>query len=603
MEYLLLPTGADGHDRQRQPVEEGLKLTPLLVIAALGAIALVVGKLARRFVPEIVVFLGLGVLVGPQGPLQIINERNIASLNLVTVVALGLIIFLLGDRLRFDHLRTRLGVLLPLNLIQVAVTVLMVFGAALAAGADARLAFVLAVIAAETGVLTVTATVREERASGTYTERLLASVGLTNVIVAVLFGVTFPFVLAASPGAGPLAMAMSFGQIVVGSTVIGLLGGWILTRFGAAIETSGELLLFLLITLTGVAALDLLVDGSVVVSTLIAGIFVANRAPWLADRFFAAVRTLEAPIYLIFFVVAGAGIHLDELSTVGLMGGVYVVARAVAKIAGSVIGGRLARPAVDGRQASRLGVGMLPHAGMAIALVAFVVEQAPLLADDVSAVVLGSIVLFELGGPVLLRRSLRTAGDAGRKGGDSEEPVLHDLDELRGFHTVVIPVGNIRVVLPRLAFLLELVRNLGAELVLVHITPPGQRTGQSDEPEVLKLARRLAEERNIHCRTVHRVSEHIASAIAQTVKEEDADLLIMGEPLRQSVFESTGWGRTTQRVEALIDVPMLVYPVDPHDPGDVPSFYVRRAVEAEQRDGTADSAAGRRPDGGGRPSA
>lgn len=564
----------------------------MLAIAALGGIALLVGKLARRFVPEIVVFLALGVLVGPQGPLRIINERNIASLNLVTVVALGMIIFLLGDRLRFDHLRNHLGVLLPLNLVQVLVTGLVVFAATSAAGAGPRLAFVLAVIAAETGVLTVTATVREERAQGTFTELLLASVGLTNVIVAVLFGITFPFVLAASPVAGPLAMAMSFGQIVIASTVIGIVGGWVLTRFGAAIETSGELLLFLLIVLTGVAAFDLLVDGSVVVSTLLAGIFVANRAPWLADRFFAAVRTLEAPIYLIFFVVAGAGIHLDELSTVGVMGGVYVASRGVAKIAGSLVGGRVARPPVPGGQGIRLGIGMLPHAGMAIALVAFVVEQAPLLADDVSGVVLGSIVVFELAGPMLLRRTLRGAGDAGRKVASTEEPTLHELDEAHGFHTVVIPVGNMRVLLPRLAFLLDLVGGLEAELVLVHITRPSRpRSDSAGEPEVLKLARRLAEERNIDVRTVHRVSEHIASAIAATVREEEADLLIMGEPMRSSVLEPTGWGRTTQRVAALIDVPMLVYPVDPSHPGDVPSHYVRRAAKAEQRDRDGDRTA------------
>ena len=579
------------HDHHPEPPPaKGNRLTPLLAIAALGGIALLVSKLARRFVPEIVVFLALGVLVGPQGPLRLINERNIASLNLVTVVALGMIIFLLGDRLRFDVLRTRLRVLLPLNLMQVAITGLAVFAATSAAGARPRLAFVLAVIAAETGVLTVTATVREERAQGSFTETLLASVGLTNVIVAVLFGITFPFVLGASPNAGPVAMALSFAQIVIGSTVIGLAGGWILTRFGAAIETSGELLLFLLIVLTGVAAADLLVGGSVVVSTLLAGIFVANRAPWLSDRFFAAVRTLEAPIYLIFFVVAGAGIHLDELWTVGLMGGVYVVSRAAAKIGGAALGGRVARPALDRGEGTRLGVGMLPHAGMAIALVAFVVEQAPLLADDVSGVVLGSIVVFELAGPVLLRRTLRGAGDAGRKVASTDEPTLHELDEVHGFHTVVIPVGNMRVLLPRLAFLLDLVGSLDAELVLVHITRPGRGGDPSAEPEVLKLARRLAEERNIEVRTVHRVSEHIASAIAATVREEEADLLVMGEPMRASVLESTGWGRTTQRVAALIDVPLLVYPVDPSHPGDVPSHYLRRAEQAEQRDVQADPA-------------
>lgn len=536
----------------------------MLAVAGLGAVAILVSKLVRRFVPEIVVFLALGLLVGPEGPLGLINEGNIASLKLVTTVALGMIIFLLGDRLRMVALREHLRVLLPITLLQVAVAAGLVFLATVAAGASVRLAFVLGLIAAETGVLTVTATVREEGARGAFTERLLTSVGLTNVVVAALFGLTFPFVLATSPDvSGPTAVVVAFAQILVASTVIGLAGAWLLARFGAGIETSGELLLLIIVVITGISGVVLAVGGSVVVATLVAGVYVANRTPWLADRLFAAVRTLEAPIYLVFFIVAGAGIHLDELATVGLMGALYVVFRTVGKIGGSLLGSRVTSTSFG--EGFHLGVGMLPHAGMAIALVAFVVEQAPRLAEDVSGVVLGSIVLFELAGPMVLRRSLRQTGDAGRAGNGEEDPVADPAAPPR-FRRIAVAVGSSEVAVARLPLLLRFIAQMEAEVVVVHVSRPGGGATSSEEPEVLQSVQRMAAGLSIRCTTRHVVSERVSSAIANTVREEEVDLLLMGQPLHVSLMGATGWSKTTQRVAALVDVPMLVYPVDPNHP-------------------------------------
>lgn len=198
----------------------GSSVPALLVVAGLGATAFVVSKLVRRFVPEIVVFLALGVLVGPQG-LRILSERNVESLELVTTVAVGAIMFLLGDRLRVDDLRAHRGVLVPLNLVQILATGGLVYLATRLAGASVQVAALLALVAAETGVLTVTATVKEERAKGPFTDQLLTSVGLTNVAVASLFGVAFPFVLAASGEAsGPLASARGDRPRVSGSASI-----------------------------------------------------------------------------------------------------------------------------------------------------------------------------------------------------------------------------------------------------------------------------------------------------------------------------------------------------------------------------------------------
>ena len=245
----------------------------------------------------------------------------------------------LGDRLRIGGLRARRGLLLPLNVVQLLVTSTLVFIALQVVGVGVQVALLLALIAAETGVLTVTATVKEQRAAGETTDVVLASVALTNVAVAAAFGLAFPVVLAFTGAvSSPAAIVGAFAQIVVGSTVIGLLGGVLLTTYGPAIESSGELLLFLLVVLTAITGAAIAIDGSVVATSLVSGLYVANAAPWLADRFFAAVRTLEAPIYLIFFVVAGADIHIDELAGAGLVGAAYVVARTIGKVAGATGG-------------------------------------------------------------------------------------------------------------------------------------------------------------------------------------------------------------------------------------------------------------------------
>lgn len=548
----------------------------LLIIAGLGAVAIAVGQLAKRFVPEVVVFLALGVAVGPEG-IGLINSDNLASLELLTQVALGMIIFLIGDRLRFDDLAEQRGLLMPVNVAQILLSGVAVFFAVQWAGARVETAIVLALIATESGVLTVTATAKEERAAGPTTDLLLSGLGVTNVVTALLFGLSFPFVLAATGDqVGATATVEVFARLVLASSAIGLAAGWVLKTFTRGIETSGELLLFLVVVITGTAGAAVAVRGSVVVASLIAGLYVANAAPWLADRLFAAVRALEAPIYLVFFVVAGAGIHLDELARVGVIGGAYVLARGIGKVGGSTLGGLVAR---EPQLGLRAGLGLLPHAGMAIALVALVVEQAPDLGGAVSGVVLGSIVVFELGGPIATRRALRAAGEKDKARGGRSLEVVPEVVGGREFAKVLVPVGGVEVVLPRLPFLLDLVGSMRAEMVAVHVSRPGSAPPDGEVPEVLRLVKRVATERNITCTCVHKVNEAVARAIVAVARDEEVDLVVMGEPARTALLEPSRWGLVSQRVVRDVDVPVLVYPVDPSDPEKVPRVYLRGASE------------------------
>ncbi len=546
--------------------------TSLLLIAGLGALAIGVSRVVQRFVPEIVTFLVLGILIGPQGPVQLINSENLESLNLVTQVALGTIIFRIGDLLRLQDLKGARRLLIPLNICQLLLTGGAVFMGALLLGVAVDVAVLLAIIASETGVLTVTATISEARARGPFTRTLLSSVALSNVAVAALFGIVFPFIFAASGEAsGPAETARVFGVIVAGSTVIGLVGGRVLRAFAPSIESSGELLMLLMVVVTGMVGAAIASGASVVASTLVAGLYIANAAPWVADRLFAAVGTIEAPIYLIFFIVAGADIHLDELTSFGALGAAYIGARGVGKVSGSVLGGLVGGGRAGVRTGLGVGLGLLPHAGMAIGLVAFVVEQAPALGERVSTIVLGSIVFFELLGPLFTRGALRRSGEE-NGGGDPDLAATLGLTGAHAFRRILVPIGARATVLPRLSFLLDLVSGMGAELLAVHVSPPGGERVDG-RPEILTLVEAAAAERGVTCRTVHVRSEQIARTLVAAAEEHEADLIIMGEPARIPFLEQASWGQVARRVIRDAGVPVLMYPVDPEHPGDAADVF------------------------------
>lgn len=357
--------------------------------------------------PEIVAFLVIGVLVGPHGPLHLVDAHNVDQLQRITHFAVGSVMFLFGQRLRAADLRRDVHVLRAVTVLPLLVTAGATYLVTRWAGASTSLATLLAIIATETGVLTVTATVREEGAESGASRRLLATVGLSNVVTAAAFGIGFPLVLATSGRlTSPTAALGVFGRATLAAIGLGIAAAVLLLWIERHVHNDGELLLTELLVITGTVGLSVTIHGSLVISLLATGIWTANRGPAAADRLFGVLRVLEAPFYLLFFIVAGAEFRIQNVPDVGLIGAAYILARGTSKVTMTALGGRVLG-SLRGRESLRLGGALLPHAGMAVALVAYVGEQAPTLGERVSTIVLTSVFLFEVVGPLFVRRFLR----------------------------------------------------------------------------------------------------------------------------------------------------------------------------------------------------
>ena len=78
------------------------------------------------------------------------------------------------------------------------------------------------------------------------------------------------------------------------------------------------------------------------------------------------MRQVDYPLYVAFFVLAGANLHIETLAHIGLLGIAYVGARALGKYLGSAWGARLG--AFGERERRMVGFALMAQAGVAIGL-------------------------------------------------------------------------------------------------------------------------------------------------------------------------------------------------------------------------------------------
>ncbi len=392
--------------------------TGLFLLGFFGLFALAMSFVARRYLPisEVVAFLGIGLVLGPRA-LGVIDRQTMDSVEPVTAVALGAMVFVTGDRLHLRQLARMGRTLLPISVLGSLLTFAVCLAVLLAVGVGGPTAYLLAAIAPSTAPVTVQALIAERRAEGAFTDHVLAATALNTVVAALLFGFGAPFVFAEIAAHNAQREAIhAFVQLVVVSLSIGIAGGVGLLAAGRRIDRFGDRFLLVWVALMLMVGAVEALNSSVVIATLTAGAIVANGGRRGADEIFDAVRVLEAPVFLVFFIVTGADVHVHQFVALGGIGTAYVLARAVGRTGGSWLG-LLASPARRWGWGHRIGVAQLPYAGMAVGLASYTVGRAatagaPDVGTEVAALVLGSVFVFEVTTPLLLDRALVFVGEA-----------------------------------------------------------------------------------------------------------------------------------------------------------------------------------------------
>jgi Kef-type K+ transport system membrane component KefB len=149
---------------------------------------------------------------------------------------------------------------------------------------------------------------------------------------------------------------------------------------------------------------------------LTAGLAMSNVFHSIAHDFFKQVEELTVPVYALFFALAGAKVNPALLGDVWIFVVLLVTIRAAGIYLGATAGAKLSK--VDEPAATWMWTAMLPQAGISLALAVIVSEQFGdfTFAEKVYNILLGSIAINELIGPVLFKLGLVRAGEDRSKG-------------------------------------------------------------------------------------------------------------------------------------------------------------------------------------------
>ncbi len=390
---------------------------------ALIAAALAGDLVGRIGLPRLTGYLIFGALCGPYIA-NIISAAMARELQFVNGLAISLIAFVAGLELNYRHLRPQLAGIVRFGGVLMGT---MIAGLLLIAWAAwpwlpivpeatglQRIAFaaLLATLLASFSPTVTLAVIADCRARGPLSELSLAVVVLADLAIILFFTLAMQLVRTVTGGAGEDGAGLVSRLLweVVGSLAFGAMVG---SLFGLYLRFVGrELTLMLLALCLVLSALGRALHVEAVLSALAAGLVVENVSRAGSEALRDAVERGALPVLVVFFAAAGASLRLDVLLSIGGI----VVALALARAGLVWSAGRAASRATPlaGNAGGRVWMALIAQAGVTLGLTTIVASEFAGWGGTMQTLVVGLIGLNELAGPILFKRALVTAGEAGR---------------------------------------------------------------------------------------------------------------------------------------------------------------------------------------------
>ncbi len=400
-----------------------------LSIAMVGGLLL--SRLTRLMhLPAVTAYLVAGLLLGPFfiGRLQIDglgfgSLAQVEGMKIITQAALGFIAFTMGNEFRLSQLRAMGKQAVTIGVLQAVIATLVVDVVLIALHVlfpqiiSLSSAITLGAIAAATAPAATLMVVRQYKADGPMTRLLLLVVAIDDAVGLLLFSVSFGIATALASGQVSV-MGVIVEPIVeiVLSLALGSVMGWLLHAVEKFFHSRSKRMTlsvaFVLLTV-GLSMLTFEIGPvhcsfSLLLVCMMTGTVFCNICP-TSEELMERIENWTMPLNVLFFVLSGAELDLNVLfqPVTLLVGVLFILARSAGKYYGAAFSCRLTHqpePVVK-----HLGITLLPQAGVALgmALTAASLPDGALVRN----VVLFAVLVYELIGPALTKRSLLAVGE------------------------------------------------------------------------------------------------------------------------------------------------------------------------------------------------
>lgn len=400
-----------------------------LACALIGGLML--SRLTKLFhLPAVTAYLVAGLLLGP----FVLGRLNIPGLGfqsldqvelmgIITETALGFIAFTIGNEFRLTQLKAMGHSAIVIGIVQAVITtaavdvVLICLHLLFPEIISIPCAITLGAIASATAPAATLMVVRQYKADGPLTRLLMLVVAIDDAVGLLLFSVSFGIATALSHGqVSVMAVAVEPILEIILSLGLGALMGWLLNWVEQFFHSRSKRMTisvaFVLLTV-GLSSVSFEIAGlhcgfSLLLVCMMTGTIFCNICP-TSEELMERIDNWVMPLNVLFFVISGAELDLEVLShpVTILVGVVYIIARSAGKYYGAAASCAMthqSKPITD-----NLGITLLPQAGVALGMAL----TAATLPDGTLArnVVLFAVLIYELVGPALTKRSLLAVGE------------------------------------------------------------------------------------------------------------------------------------------------------------------------------------------------
>lgn len=362
--------------------------------------------------PAVTGYLVAGMIIGPSVA-SIVPARIVSSLGFIESLALAFIAFGIGKEFQWENLKRVGPGIATITVVQGLAAAFFVTVGLLILGQPPALALVLGAIATATAPAATILVMKEYRADGPVTRTLLQVVALDDALGIIVFGMVVPFSRALETGTSLNLLEVLARPIIeiLGALCLGFALGITLAFAVKKVDGYRNGRLWVIGTVLVGAGLAEILGWSELLLNMAMGTALVNctkEGQRLADD----VDETVSPVYVPFFVLAGASLDLSLIPKLGFLGVSYLLLRSAGKVSGAWLGSSMARAPETVKK--YLGLGLLPQAGVAIGMVSIVRQSFPEFAGVVTTVTLGSVMVYELLGPLMARIAIFKAGEAYR---------------------------------------------------------------------------------------------------------------------------------------------------------------------------------------------
>lgn len=421
------------------------------------SVAIVAGLLMSRVtklfkLPAVTAYLIAGIIVGPYllGAIDLSslkmgfdhigfspadfgltgNSVKSSALELLGSVALGFIAFAIGNEFRVNDLKAIGKQAFVIGILQaIAATVLVdiaLIGLHFLMPNVLSIpnAIILGAIASATAPAATLMVVRQYKAKGKLTDLLLPIVALDDAVGLVIFSVSFGIARGIKDGhISVISMVVNPIIEVALSLLLGAVMGWVFTVCEKIFHSGSKrmslsisfVLLTVALSMIKIEIGEVHIGFSSLLVCMMLGTVFCNLCDFSEDIMDRADKW-TAPLFVMFFVLSGAELRLDVLASASVLiiGAVYILTRSIGKYVGTFFSAKLVK--CDKNIQKYLGITLLPQAGVAIGMSAIVIATWP--NEDgtlVRNIILFSVLIYELVGPMLTKIALTKAGDIKEK--------------------------------------------------------------------------------------------------------------------------------------------------------------------------------------------